>query len=66
MRTCALVGTGLVAVSIVMSNFSPFDKAAGDMRAIIWSGAAAIVLAGGILLLLIALALKLRRIISSV
>jgi hypothetical protein len=52
LRLCALVGAGLVVISIAMANLKPFDY--GDMRALPWSGAAFILLVIGGLLLLIA------------
>lgn len=52
-RLCALLGAGLVVVSIVMANFQPYGY--GDMRIFTWAAAAGMVLAAGALLLLIAL-----------
>ncbi|HXZ28525.1 MAG TPA: hypothetical protein VEG08_11070 [Terriglobales bacterium] len=52
-RRCALLGAGLVAVSVVMANFQPYDF--GDMRIFTWAAVAGMVLLGGAVLLLVAL-----------
>ena len=52
-RLCALLGIGLVVISVAMANFPPYGK--GDMRIFDWALVFASVLLAGVVLLLVAL-----------
>jgi len=53
LRVCAIVGVGLIAISMTMANFRWFEH--GDMRIFQWAAAVAIILVVGGIPLLVAI-----------